>query len=200
VATSTAHFVAEETANQAPHSVEGMEKSPTRSGHDLMDISLFDQGQMEISPAHSGHDLMDIGQMEIGISQLNQGQMEIGLPQFDQGQLGVASPFDHDQLGVASQASHGQMRIDMPQFHHGHREITAPLHPALKQAKTFREYIRTSAARVSRPPPTTFAWFLQQMNISDLGFSEYHKNILREYVKDFTRYEQMMGARVGRIE
>jgi hypothetical protein len=110
------------------------------------------------------------------------------------------SQFNPGQLGVASQLDYGQMGIGMPQFHQGHGKISAPLHPAIKQAQRFREYIRTPAGQSGPPPPTTFAWFLQRMNISRLGFSDYYKNVLRQYVKDFSTYEQTMVAGVRRVQ
>jgi hypothetical protein len=211
VATPTAYFVAEDIANHVPHAVEGMRVSPAHSGHDLTSISLpsLDQGQLEVPPAHSGHDLIDISQIETGPSQFDEGQTSIGEPVIDDGHLrtgslfnhesDVAPLFEHGQPGIASHVNRDQERVNIPQSRQIHRAKKAPLHPALKQAERFCEYFHNPDAWAGPAPPTTFAWFLQQMNISNLGFSEHHKGVLRQYLTDFKGYEQAMEARVERV-
>lgn len=204
----TLQFVTEETGSHAPHSVEGMDITPAPSDHDLMGVGIpqFDQTQVQvdISPFDQGQSgvesQFDLDLMGIGVPQFEQSQVQVGISPFEQGQSGVALQFDQDLLGVASQFNQGHMGTSM-QLDQGHRKISAPLrtpikHPAIKQAEEFLEYHRTRAGQSQPPPRTTFAWFLQQMNISRLGFSTYHKDVLREYVKV---YEQTMVAGVVRV-
>ena len=202
-------FVSEERENHAPHSAEGMHITPEPSDHDLMRVSTpqSDQAQVcgDISPFDQGQSVVetqfDLDLMNVATPQLDQCQAQVDISPFDQGQLGVALQFQHGLLGVASQFNQGHMGSSMPQFVQGHGKISAPLrtrikHPVIKQAEEFLEYQRMPADGSRPPPRTTFAWFLQQMDISRLGFSAHHKNVLQEYLEV---YEQTMAAGVMRV-
>lgn len=131
---------------------------------------------VDTSPARSDHIAMGVV--------LPQDQLGVDMSPFDQGHLG-ADIFDFNQ---------GQMEFGASQSSPVHVKPPAPVHPAIKQARRFCEYVRTAVDQRGPPPSTTFAWFLQRMNISNLGFSENSKNLLRQYVQDFHLYEQVIAV------